>query len=99
MSDQPLVHSSNGCVIKNLAVHVATTDEADSHILNLESDVTTYQYSGGQASYGALIRQILGGDNIIDDVKVTFETTGENAVTFAFSVSGSNKARLIPVGG
>ena len=99
VSDQPLVHSSNGCVIKNLAVHVATTDEEDSHIINLESDVTTYQYSGGQASYGALIRQILGGDNIIDDVKVTFETTGENAVTFAFSVSGSNKARLIPVGG
>ena len=99
VSDQPLVHSSNGCVIKNLAVHVATTDEKDSHVINLESDVTTYQYSGGQASYGALIRQILGGDNFIDNVKVSFETSVGNAVTFTFNPTEDNKARLMPIGG
>ena len=99
LSMEPLVHSSSGCVIKNLNVHVAT-DNSGSHVISLVSSNATFQYGSGQASYGALIRQILGGDTIIDGVKVTFETEQPNAVSFAFTTSGDNNySRLIPVGG
>ncbi|MBR5044233.1 MAG: hypothetical protein IKX66_02690, partial [Clostridia bacterium] len=98
-SMEPLVHSSSGCVIKDLVVHVAT-DNSGSHVISLVSSNATFQYGSGQASYGALIRQILGGDTIIDDVKVTFETEQSKAVSFAFTTSGDNNySRLIPVGG
>ena len=93
-SAQPLIYSSNGCVLKNLTVVVAV-DVSGSHNIALSSGVTDYAYSGGQASYGALIRQIMGGDTIIDNVEVTFE----NNVTFSLSAGDSNKTRLIPVGG
>ncbi len=95
-SRQPLVYSSSGSVFKKLVVHVATdVGNSHAHDITLSSESTEYLYTSGQVSYGALVRQILGGDNIVDNVKVTFE----NNVTFAFSASGSNKDRLIAVGG
>ena len=98
-SPQPLVHTATGCVLKDVAVVVAT-DVNDSHEISLSSGRTEYLYANGQMSYGALIRQIVGGDNIVDNVKVTFETDGESKVTFSLSATGTNNnVRLIPIGG
>ena len=99
LSMEPLVYNSSGCVVKNLVVHVATDRNDHSHVIELTSGSTEYKYASGQASYGALIRQILGGDNFIDNVKVTFETGVGSAVTFSLSPSNDNQARLMPVGG
>ena len=97
-SSAPLIFSSNGCVLKDLAVHVAP-DDSGSHVIELSSGNVTFQYGSGQISYGALIQQILGGDTIIDNVKVTFETTEGKAAVFCLRATGSNNNRLIPVGG
>ena len=98
-SAQPLIHTSTGCVLKNVTVHVAT-DVGGSHVITLSSGSTEYLYANGQLSYGALIRQIVGGDNIIDNVKVTFETAEGKAVTFSLSATGTNNyPRLIAIGG
>lgn len=96
LSRQPLVYSSSGSVFKKLVVHVATdVGNSHAHDITLSSESTEYLYTNGQVSYGALVRQILGGDNVVDDVNVTFD----HNVTVAFSASGSNKNRLIAVGG
>lgn len=98
-SAQPLIHTSTGCVLKNVTVHVAT-DVGGSHVITLSSGSTEYLYANGQLSYGALIRQIVGGDNIVDNVKVTFETAEGKAVTFSLSATGTNNnRRLIAIGG
>lgn len=95
-SAQPLIYSSNGCVLKDLNVVVAVdVGDNHNHTISLSSGTTNYAYSGGQASYGALIRQIMGGDTVIDNVNVTFNAN----VSFSLSASGGNKVRLIPVGG
>ena len=51
--------------------------------------------TGGMDAYGALIRQIVGGDTIIDNVDVDFDN-----ITITFTGNDSTHfERLIPVGG
>ena len=95
-SRNPLVYSSNGCVIKDLTVDV-DVDYNSSDVIQLAAPlgVDIYDYSGGIQSYGAVISQVLGGDNFIDNVQVTF--TG---VTFSITSETNNcYPTLTPVGG
>ncbi len=86
-SSVPLIVNSYGSVVKNLTISVEST--ADISLLqNNNSDV--YPVC---KSYGGVIGTVLGGDNILDEVKVTYASMTNN-----ISLTGTN-AQLIPVGG
>ncbi|MBQ9468213.1 MAG: hypothetical protein IJU52_04315 [Clostridia bacterium] len=95
-SRQPLIYTSLGCVIKDLTVKVDVDYNGTSDItIAAPQGNGTYALSGGNNAYGAVIRQILGGDNIIDNVNVTF-----TSATFNITSAGSSYyPRLVPVGG
>lgn len=86
-SEYPLIYSSYGSVVKdiNIVVNSAITREQTAMSRHSE-DAAACQ------TYGAVIGQILGGDNIIEKVAVTY-----NAGT-TITLSG-DYAYLIPVGG
>lgn len=87
-SNVPLIYASNGCVIKNLIVQL------DATVTVTQATVATFQYEGGCSAYGTVIGRVMGGDNIIDNVGVTF---GESAsITFD---NNSTCVNLAPVGG
>ena len=75
----PLINYSDGSVVKNLTINVG----AD---ITLENATKTYNYitEGKKYAYGSVIAAVAGGDNIIDNVQVNFEShtikvTGEKA--------------------
>jgi len=87
-SNVPLIYASNGCVIKNVTV------ELDAAVTVTQATVDTFQYEVGCYAYGTVIGRVMGGDNIIDNVSVTF---GESAsITFD---NNSTCVNLAPVGG
>ena len=95
-SRNPLIYSSNGCVVKGLTVNV-DVDYNSSNVIELASPQGSdpYAYTGGIQSYGAVIAQIMGGDTFIDNVQVTFENA-------TFSVTATNSSyypTLTPIGG
>ncbi len=95
-SPNPLVQSSNGCVLKDFTLDV-DVDYDSANTIELASPLggDTFAYSNGIQSYGALIRQIMGGDTFIDAVDVTF-----TSVSFSITAKTvSNYPRLTPVGG
>ena len=61
----PLIHASNGCVIKNLKVDVNNSSITLSGTKN-----DSFLTSTGCGAYGAIIGRVFGGDNIIDQVTV-----------------------------
>lgn len=87
-----LITMSNGCVVKNLTIEVTPYSYTEN---NKKYD---YKVNGTQAygydekfpNYGAVINKIMGGDNIIDNVKVNY--LGDFRVN-------SNKDYLATVGG
>ena len=86
-SANPLIKTANGCVVKEVTV---ITDAA---ITISQNSVLPFRYdSAGCASYGAVIGQVMGGDNIIDHVSVSFTGT-------AITADSTNCRRLVPVGG
>ncbi|MBQ9468206.1 MAG: hypothetical protein IJU52_04280 [Clostridia bacterium] len=96
-SDKPLIHTSLGSVIQNIKVSVET-DKEGAHTIDLVAPggSNAFQYTGGVQSYGALIGQILGGDNIIDNVEVSFASNVGFKIT---EDTASNYERLNPIGG
>ncbi|MGN0632879.1 MAG: hypothetical protein ACI4JW_03320 [Oscillospiraceae bacterium] len=84
-SSAPLIHTSYGSVVKNLRVVV------ENNSITLDQTSKTDFSESGCNSYGAVIGQILGGDNIIDNVSVGF---GDSKITLTGSY-----AHLVPVGG
>ncbi|MBP5466722.1 MAG: hypothetical protein J6Y43_04080, partial [Clostridia bacterium] len=95
-SINPLIYSSNGSVIKDITVNVKVEyDSSDVIELAAPQGDNTYEYSSGIQAYGAVIGQILGGDNFIDGVQVRF-----TAATFSITAkSSSYYPRLTPIGG
>ena len=101
-SPNPLIANSTGCVIKGINVVVDVNKNSSNNITlaaplgKTEGDETPlYKYSGGIATYGALIAQVMGGDTIIDTVNVTFSN-----VTFNLTAATTSRyVTLIPVGG
>ena len=88
---EPLVKSSNGCVIKDLTV------KANAAITIQQAANSKFSYDINSCNaYGAVIGKVMGGDTIIDNVGVDF--SGSN---FSVNVSNSNNTygKLMPVGG
>ena len=69
----PLIKISNGCVVKNLTINVNTA----SIVVTQAKNSDAFSYSQSYISYGAVIGEIMGGDNIIDHVKVTFSANAK----------------------
>ena len=90
-STSPLITTSNGSVVKNVAVlHNASVS------INQTTDARSAKFrydNGGCKYFGAVMGQIMGGDNIIDNVSVTFGA----GVQITFTSNKYN--RLAPVGG
>ena len=85
-TNNPLITSSNGSVVKGLTVKVQNATVAIS-----EENTFTFDYAGLH-SYGAVIGQVMGGDNIIDNVALDLSglTVTEDSTAYR---------RLKPVGG
>lgn len=65
-----LIAISHGSVVKNLKIAVTLSD-TDKY--NYRSNANAaYAYNDAFPNYGAVINKIMGGDNIIDNVSVTF---------------------------
>ena len=92
-SPEPLIHTSMGSVVKDITIDV-DVDRGGSNVIELSSPTgsTAYSFIGGLQSYGAVMGQIMGGDNIIDNIDVTFTDA-------VFDISTTNYDRLTPVGG
>lgn len=92
-SSSPLIVSSNGCVIYNLKLEVQPASPKGLTQSNYKPFNITGTYNTGRCeSYGAVIGQIFGGDNIIDNVSIKF--TGP-----VISKGNASKANLVPIGG
>ena len=96
-SDKPFVSVSNGCVVKNLDIRVTANTITLTNELNGSKGQLTYD--NGTPVYGAVIGRILGGDNIIDDVSVSFSNTKIQLKTSKNNNDYYKNTTVIPVGG
>lgn len=77
-SGKPLIYISNGSVVKNLNIEVTANI---SKTLDRTGNNALYGYkqndstNKGAEYYGGVIGEIMGGDNIIDDVTVNYSGT------------------------
>ena len=81
-----LIDTSDGCVIKNLNF-VKGQIKIDPQPTKAE-----FKYGGDCKVYGGIINQIMGGDNIIDNVGITFADTPISETTGSYN-------HTIPIGG
>lgn len=90
----PLIERSNGSVVKDLTIEVkpATDISLNGTSYTFDSAVVG---EDANAAYGAVMAKIFGGDNIIDNVSLTFGTSSTNKANIA--IGGT--AQLVPVGG
>lgn len=86
-SASPLIGNSYGSVVRRLTISVESANG-----ISLTQDNSTALFPTCQ-SYGGVIANVLGGDNIIDNVSVTFSSMNSN-----IDLAGDN-AQIIPVGG
>ena len=92
-SDVPLITSSYGCVVKDVTVDVTRT--VDIAMRQINTDTLSFATSSTSCkAYGAVIGKVFGGDNILDNVNVTYSFSDGKKI----SIDG-NRAQLIPIGG
>ena len=84
----PFIYYSNGSVVKDLTISV------DANISLSRGNTTATYPSANAPAYGIVIGEVLGGDNIIDNVSVAF---ANNSHTITMTKAARNQ--LIPVGG
>lgn len=89
----PLISSSNGSVVYNLTIDV----KPSSPYLLTQANAKPFLSAGTLntercENYGAVIGQILGGDNIIDSVSVKFTNK-------VIDLGAASKRQLVPIGG
>lgn len=88
-----LISMSNGSVVKNLTVKV---ELAATDVYNYKANENiAYSYNEQFPNYGAVINKVMGGDNIIDNVKVTYVKyvdDEEQAADFKVLNTGDYKA-------
>ena len=84
-SDKPLIVNSYGSVVRNLNITVDND--------NIELTQDSLEEFPTCKSYGGVFGAILGGDNIIDNVSVTFSS--DTVIT----LFGEEYTQLVPVGG
>lgn len=97
-STNPLVASSNGCVIRDLTISVKPATAKTINTNYLGSNIKFQSATGGCEFYGAVIGQIFGGDNIIEKVSVGFEANS-NGNKIIINNNSSANFKLVPVGG
>ncbi|MBR4361723.1 MAG: hypothetical protein IKP42_03135 [Ruminococcus sp.] len=71
LSPNPLILNSNGSVVKDVTIKVSNSGITT---VDVASASTTFGVNKNLEAYGAVIGKIHGGDNIIDNVGVTFDT-------------------------
>ncbi len=81
-SNNPLIYASNGSVVYNLKIE---THNAISLSGNNSSQFASHL---GCGAYGAVIGRVLGGDNIIDQVKVDVSGSSINQKTILTPIGG-----------
>lgn len=86
-STSPLIGCSYGSVIRQLTISVKSTNNIS---ITQENNTDTFPTC---KSYGGVISNVLAGDNILDEVSVTFSSM-ESYIDLV-----GEKAQLIPVGG
>lgn len=92
-TDAPFIANSSGCVVKGLNIKINNNDI--SYGLTTSD---TFKIYGGCPAYGAVIAKVFGGDNIIDGVTLSFDSS--TRIKLANDAgTGSGVAQLIPVGG
>ncbi|MBQ7153236.1 MAG: hypothetical protein IJR83_04775, partial [Clostridia bacterium] len=92
---QPLIVSSNGSVVRNLTIRVKPSTTKTLNISNSKPFKPDGNLNTDRCDcYGAVIGQIFGGDNIIDNVKVDYSDTSKAVIK-----KGGNRAYLVPIGG
>lgn len=96
-SDKPFVSVSNGCVVKDLDIKVTAKTITLTNDKNGADGQLTYD--NGTPVYGAVIGRILGGDNFIDDVSVSFSNTKIQLKTSKNNNDYYKYTTVIPVGG
>ena len=69
----PLIKISNGSVVKDLKIVV---DSSSSTFGASGNNSTIFNYSSNALVYGGVIGKIMGGDNIIDNVSMTYSNNG-----------------------
>lgn len=87
-SGYPLIKSSYGSTVYNLNIQV----DGAVTVASPSGGKKTFETIDGCDTYGAVIGRVFGGDNIIDDVFVTFTDNG--AITMP-----SSNYQISPVGG
>ncbi len=88
-SSSPLIVNSYGCVIKDLTVSVQNSAD----ISLTQNSIAAFPTC---TSYGGLIANILGGDNMLDGVSVDYSLMTK---LIKINTSNSTYNQLIPVGG
>ena len=68
----PFIKVSNGSVVKNIKIDINNTGTYGPS----GSNSTIFNYSSNALVYGGVIGKIMGGDNIIDNVSVTYSNNG-----------------------
>lgn len=81
-----LIDNSDGCVLKNLNFSVSQIT-----IYNATVRTPAFTYTSGYA-HGGIINKVMGGDNIIDNVGISFASTPTTTATGSW-------AHTVPVGG
>ena len=75
----PFIKISNGCVVKDLTVNV-NTGTAKPSVITEAKNSSRYSYTQQYLYYGGLIGEVMGGDNIIDHVKMTYAKNGNRSL-------------------
>ena len=86
-STSPLIGNSYGSVVKNLTISVESINNIQLNQANTTDKFPTCQ------SYGGVIANVLGGDNVIEDVSVSY-----SAMTNTILITGTG-SQNVPVGG
>ena len=86
-SSSPLIGNSYGSVVRNLTISVQSTNNILLTQSNNSDKFPTCK------SYGGVIANVLGGDNILEKVSVTFSSMSSN-----IDLAG-DYSQIIPVGG
>ena len=75
----PFIKISNGCVVKDLVVNV-NTGATKPQVVTAADNTSAFSYIQTNVYYGGLIGEIMGGDNIIDHVKMTYTKNGNRSL-------------------
>ena len=89
-TQSPLIKVSNGCVVRNLSIAVNTSAEV---VTGNKTD-KEFGYGLGSIFYGGVIGEIMGGDNIIDNVRLSYTNNSGKSLNI-----NSSNGYLSTVGG